>query len=34
MNWLKKIFNKKVDERQEMDLLRVVFTGVACSAGL
>ena len=23
MNWLKKIFNKKVDERQEMDLLRV-----------
>ena len=23
MNWLKKLFEKKVDERQEMDILKV-----------
>ena len=27
MNWLKKIFAKKVDERQEMDLLRIEHYG-------
>lgn len=27
MNWLKKMFAKKVDERQEMDLLRIEHSG-------